>query len=1004
MISTKMCGILDSKERQVLQVRTQEYIDAIKGKLTWLETTVRIRAAEGRTDFNKEMEDVVCKVLNLVCGYKLVNMNRLKKNHPAIDLGDETHGIAVQVTSTGTGEKVNHTLQMFEKHGLSEQYQQLIIFVIGKDTSGMKVKSGVIEDSVKWSIWDFAALKAQIDRLGADRFEDLKAIYEYLEREYPTPEPGRICTFEPGMYPVYLEHCLNACSPFGMSDISFVMEDALFQEFERFTSYHWLERLTGKLWELDVEDELIRYCMEGIDPGASMKRNAAALEERVGRLPKDRPRESGALEQIKDQLRKPKYRNCMFLSGFYGSGKTRLAAEAARRLWMDRDMDRHPIFLFVSPVHPESLADSLCAAFAPLLGEDFRLEEYLDACAGYTLVIVLDDLQAYFANRVELRELYGLIEDYSRADVKWILLYQKGVAREPYGFYSDGFSSYAHPWDGELKGYQRGAWLQLDDWYRAQDIPQEIMDQELDIPFGELAWKKSVCSTNYYNPLLANVVIEYSRESDASIFSFNNLLYPDFCKTYYELLSGNDESIGKVVEKTAKIFWKAHELRFLLQDSDQPREETTQLLERGLLNREDTRKISYRGTPDLVWYYLLADEWRETHREEGLAALLEERWEDNPKDFSGILSIWTLFGIRPGNVCTEDWKCMFRNDLGNVALDSGYKCDRELRNLLIDIALKYPEKLREHFTLFMELCTLGGLGKSRLRAVIAFCADAGLEEMKENWEFFVYMLRRNYDSMIWKDVLDVLAYLTPLRDKGVRADILCTLGMDIGFSVARKTADGDQMNKFVYESRRICDGPDSNWSDDENFRKTGKRGRFPAGLYDGFCSGLCNAMIGRWGVAGYEWLIKGNWYTFSRMLNENQLRRNKALTFAMAYEYRGERPGSQYAKRYEALVQRLSKEGAEQRVFALYLIVHTSRREEHYRIALNGELRRLAWELIQRRDMQHLLERKDVDSFCDANYGEDYRNLRRKNRQKQSGKADRNGNRKKKYSHQGHKS
>jgi hypothetical protein len=138
-----MCGILDSKERQVLQVRTQEYIDAIKGKLTWLETTVRIRAAEGRTDFNKEMEDVVCKVLNLVCGYKLVNMNRLKKNHPAIDLRDETNGIAVQVTSTGTGEKVDHTLQMFEKHRLSEQYQQLIIFVIGKDTSGKKVKSGL---------------------------------------------------------------------------------------------------------------------------------------------------------------------------------------------------------------------------------------------------------------------------------------------------------------------------------------------------------------------------------------------------------------------------------------------------------------------------------------------------------------------------------------------------------------------------------------------------------------------------------------------------------------------------------------------------------------------------------------------------------------------------------------------------------------------------------------------------------------------------------------------
>lgn len=60
-------------------------------------------------DINVHAENVIIPILNLVYGVNLVNINNKVRNSAAIDLVDTENRIAVQVTSTATGDKVKHT-------------------------------------------------------------------------------------------------------------------------------------------------------------------------------------------------------------------------------------------------------------------------------------------------------------------------------------------------------------------------------------------------------------------------------------------------------------------------------------------------------------------------------------------------------------------------------------------------------------------------------------------------------------------------------------------------------------------------------------------------------------------------------------------------------------------------------------------------------------------------------------------------------------------------------
>ena len=76
-----------------------------------------------------ESEESLMEVLlNIILDSDLKNMNLEKENFPAIDLGDDAPVVldgqavrlAVQITSTGTRQKVRHTLDEFFSNNQSE--------------------------------------------------------------------------------------------------------------------------------------------------------------------------------------------------------------------------------------------------------------------------------------------------------------------------------------------------------------------------------------------------------------------------------------------------------------------------------------------------------------------------------------------------------------------------------------------------------------------------------------------------------------------------------------------------------------------------------------------------------------------------------------------------------------------------------------------------------------------------------------------------------------------
>lgn len=169
--------------------KTQEYQKKIADKLAFLESKLKAYSGLQLRDENIAMEDVVCRLLNLMYGYSLVNLNIGKGNYPGIDLGDEHNRIAVQVTSDNSREKVRETIRKFREHGYGEQYDRLIIFVLGTRRNFSKAfETDGVPFTDEEDIWDFNTLTGMLKGFNLEKLEQ---IHRHLEREYPQPNRKR---------------------------------------------------------------------------------------------------------------------------------------------------------------------------------------------------------------------------------------------------------------------------------------------------------------------------------------------------------------------------------------------------------------------------------------------------------------------------------------------------------------------------------------------------------------------------------------------------------------------------------------------------------------------------------------------------------------------------------------------------------------------------------------------------------------------------------------------
>lgn len=138
---------------------------------TMIETYIKYENSDGNFDINKYCEEFFCGLMNIAFKSNLVNLNTLKMNFPAVDLGDAEEGICYQVTTTNSKKKIVKTIEKFIKHGLNNEYSELYILILGT-----KVKNQTFDDYKNFSfsnvnVIDLTDLSKAIKKLPIKRRE-----------------------------------------------------------------------------------------------------------------------------------------------------------------------------------------------------------------------------------------------------------------------------------------------------------------------------------------------------------------------------------------------------------------------------------------------------------------------------------------------------------------------------------------------------------------------------------------------------------------------------------------------------------------------------------------------------------------------------------------------------------------------------------------------------------------------------------------------------------------
>ncbi len=136
-------------------------------------------------DINVISEDFFVELFQEVYDYRdLKNLNSESANYPGIDLGDESAGVAVQITTNKRGQKVKETLQKFVANEDYERFPRLIIYIIDKkqasysDAGWEAIIGDRFEFDPQEDIRDHGDLLRNINALRLEKIQRVEEIFE----------------------------------------------------------------------------------------------------------------------------------------------------------------------------------------------------------------------------------------------------------------------------------------------------------------------------------------------------------------------------------------------------------------------------------------------------------------------------------------------------------------------------------------------------------------------------------------------------------------------------------------------------------------------------------------------------------------------------------------------------------------------------------------------------------------------------------------------------------
>lgn len=111
--------------------KAEEDFLLVRKYLTKWVTDIVLSNASGYFDINRISEGTALKLLNLIFGYELIDLNIEKFNYPGIDLGDTKYAkVAFQITSQSISSKIVSSLKTFRKENYKERFPNGIKFFI----------------------------------------------------------------------------------------------------------------------------------------------------------------------------------------------------------------------------------------------------------------------------------------------------------------------------------------------------------------------------------------------------------------------------------------------------------------------------------------------------------------------------------------------------------------------------------------------------------------------------------------------------------------------------------------------------------------------------------------------------------------------------------------------------------------------------------------------------------------------------------------------------------
>ena len=165
----------------------ENMLNRIAMLLSRFSENVRIKNANGEFSINVHAENALIKLLNVVLGCNLENVNYVEnKQFPSIDLRDKSKRIAIQVTSDESLAKVKDCLKKFLENGLDKDYDTLyIIMLVRKQRSYSKTSIDKARKNFPFSCDNILDMGDLYKILNArNSLEDIEIVLKYLEEQF----------------------------------------------------------------------------------------------------------------------------------------------------------------------------------------------------------------------------------------------------------------------------------------------------------------------------------------------------------------------------------------------------------------------------------------------------------------------------------------------------------------------------------------------------------------------------------------------------------------------------------------------------------------------------------------------------------------------------------------------------------------------------------------------------------------------------------------------------